>query len=63
LVGQVVDKRACSRDDNILTFRPRLIHDDLVESGHKKVHDPTLIDLVVIREHHMVHNVPYLGGV
>jgi hypothetical protein len=48
-VGWIVDKRAGSGDDNILRFCARLIHDDLVESGHKKLHNPTLIDLDFIR--------------
>jgi hypothetical protein len=34
-----------------------------VESGHKKVRDTTLINLDIIREHHMVHNVALLGGI
>ena len=62
-VVRVVDKRACRRDDNILRFCPRLIHGRLVESGHKKVRDTTLINLDIIREHHMVHNVALLGGI
>ena len=45
------DKRGCFQEGwcvgrpNILRLRPRLIHDDLVESGHEKVHDPILLDL------------------
>jgi hypothetical protein len=68
LVVWVVDKRVAARrrwwwDDNILRFRPWLIHDELVESAHEKVHDSTLVDLDVIREYHMVHKVPCLGGI
>ena len=62
-VSGVVDKRAFRWDDNILRHRSRVIHDDLVESGHEKVHDPIFLDLDFIRKDCMVHRVPWLGGI
>src|SRR5712691_10480963 len=53
---EVDKRRAWRRDDNIVMFRPRVIHDDLVESGHQKVYDPPLFDLDFVREYHMVHS-------
>ena len=62
-IVRVVDKRAFIRHDNILRLRPRMIHDDLVESGHQEVHVAILRDLDFVWEYHMVRRIAWLGRI
>ena len=64
--GRVKNKRtrpAICNISNCVKTDIRHKHNGLVESRYKKVHDPTLIDLDVVREYRMVHYIAYLGSI
>jgi len=64
--GRVKNKRtrsAICNFQNIIMTDTWHEYNGLVESGYKKLHDPILFDLDVVREYRMVHYIAYLGGI